>query len=182
MQCECCGKEHDGSYASGRFCSSYCAKKYVSINYANTAEKKKQKSEKLKGRKQPNKKKKSEDGYRRQGLTAHRRNEMLRSKQTFEELSDRFKKERLLKEQNNKCAFCEIVFLWMGEILVSHLHHKDANRANKSRSNCELLCPNCHSITKNWGFKNRHHTEGSKKRIGLNSKVQEVWDRKKGRI
>lgn len=29
--CEFCGKEHDGSYGSGRFCSSHCSKKYASI-------------------------------------------------------------------------------------------------------------------------------------------------------
>ena len=27
-KCEYCGKEHDGSYGSGRFCSSKCARKY----------------------------------------------------------------------------------------------------------------------------------------------------------
>ena len=28
MKCEKCGKDHDGSYASGRFCSKKCAKSY----------------------------------------------------------------------------------------------------------------------------------------------------------
>ena len=27
-KCEYCGKEHDGSFGSGRFCCSDCAKKY----------------------------------------------------------------------------------------------------------------------------------------------------------
>ena len=27
-KCEYCGKEHDGSYGSGRFCSSKCARRY----------------------------------------------------------------------------------------------------------------------------------------------------------
>lgn len=34
--CECCGKEHDGSYGSGRFCSDHCRRVYsgkrVNIN------------------------------------------------------------------------------------------------------------------------------------------------------
>lgn len=30
--CEYCGKEHDGSYGSGRFCSKYCAHKYIAKN------------------------------------------------------------------------------------------------------------------------------------------------------
>jgi predicted nucleic acid-binding Zn ribbon protein len=32
MKCEKCGKEHDGSYGSGRFCSSYCARSYSTAN------------------------------------------------------------------------------------------------------------------------------------------------------
>lgn len=33
MKCEKCGKEHDGSYGSGRFCSSKCARSYsTSLN------------------------------------------------------------------------------------------------------------------------------------------------------
>ena len=41
--CENCGNEHDGSYGSGRFCSRICATSYSS-KFANTDEKKKQKS------------------------------------------------------------------------------------------------------------------------------------------
>ena len=29
MKCENCGKEHDGSYGSGRFCSKLCAHSFV---------------------------------------------------------------------------------------------------------------------------------------------------------
>lgn len=38
MICENCGKEHDGTYASGRFCSKECAKSYSTknINYKET--------------------------------------------------------------------------------------------------------------------------------------------------
>lgn len=32
MKCENCGKEHDGSYGSGRFCSKKCAKSFSSSN------------------------------------------------------------------------------------------------------------------------------------------------------
>ena len=30
LRCEFCGKEHDGSFGSGRFCSSECSTKYSS--------------------------------------------------------------------------------------------------------------------------------------------------------
>lgn len=45
--CKICNKEHDKNYGIGVFCSMICAKKYSS-SYANTEEKRKQKSEKLK--------------------------------------------------------------------------------------------------------------------------------------
>jgi hypothetical protein len=32
MKCEKCGKEHDGSYGSGRFCSAICARSYSTAN------------------------------------------------------------------------------------------------------------------------------------------------------
>ena len=40
MICENCGKEHDGSYASGRFCSLKCARSFSTktINYADLKE------------------------------------------------------------------------------------------------------------------------------------------------
>lgn len=35
MICENCGKEHDGSYGSGRFCSKECARSYSSKQNKN---------------------------------------------------------------------------------------------------------------------------------------------------
>ena len=32
MICEKCGKEHNGSYSSGRFCSSACTRSYATTN------------------------------------------------------------------------------------------------------------------------------------------------------
>ena len=32
MICEYCGKEHNGSYGSGRFCSEECARSYSTKN------------------------------------------------------------------------------------------------------------------------------------------------------
>lgn len=29
MKCQNCNKEHDGSYGSGRFCSSHCARSFA---------------------------------------------------------------------------------------------------------------------------------------------------------
>jgi len=34
------------------------------------------------------------------------------------------------------------------------MHHKDGNRSNNKEDNLELLCPNCHSLTDNFGILN----------------------------
>ena len=35
--CECCGKKHDHTYGSGRFCSEECKNKYIGIRVSNSA-------------------------------------------------------------------------------------------------------------------------------------------------
>lgn len=44
---------------------------------------------------------------------------------------------------------------WYGEKLVCHLHHKNGNRKDNRIDNWEILCPNCHSLTKNYAGKGR---------------------------
>lgn len=80
----------------------------------------------------------------------------------FEKLTKGMQKRVLLKEQDNKCKLCNREFMWMGKILIPHLHHKDGNRKNISRGNSELICPNCHSQTDNYCSKNAS-VEGRKK-------------------
>ena len=50
MICEKCGKEHNGLYGSGRFCSSTCARSYATTN-TNRNKINEKISNKLKGRK-----------------------------------------------------------------------------------------------------------------------------------
>lgn len=49
-------------------------------------------------------------------------------------------KERVRNRQDGKCVSCHrIPPRW-------EYHHRDGNRSNNSLSNCEGLCPNCHSV------------------------------------
>lgn len=48
MKCETCGKEHDGSYGSGRFCCQSCARSFSTKNNRTNINKKVSKS--LKGK------------------------------------------------------------------------------------------------------------------------------------
>jgi hypothetical protein len=46
----------------------------------------------------------------------------------------------------NKCGIDK----WLGEDIILEIEHKDGDRKNNSKSNLELLCPNCHSQTKTY--------------------------------
>lgn len=64
----------------------------------------------------------------------------------------------LFRINNNQCSKCG----W-GEInpftnlVPLEVEHKDGNYKNNRPENLELLCPNCHSLTKNYRGANRGH-------------------------
>jgi Zn finger protein HypA/HybF involved in hydrogenase expression len=64
-------------------------------------------------------------------------------------------KNRLIEEgvKENRCEKCGHDE-WMGEPLTIELHHLDGNKYNNLMENLQLLCPNCHSQTKNFRAKN----------------------------
>ena len=45
------------------------------------------------------------------------------------------------------------------------LHHIDGIHTNNVLSNCVLLCPNCHSMTDNYKFKNSHKSTRNRKKV-----------------
>lgn len=62
----------------------------------------------------------------------------------------------LLQKFDNKCSICG----WNKKHPVSntsplHVHHKDGNTKNNLEDNLDLLCPNCHSLTENFGSRNK---------------------------
>lgn len=38
---------------------------------------------------------------------------------------------------------------------ILQIHHKDGNASNTSENNLEVLCPNCHAMTENFGSRNK---------------------------
>lgn len=74
-----------------------------------------------------------------------------------------FKLKQLLLKHNikeNKCECCGISE-WQGKPINCELHHKDGNRFNHSLENLTILCPNCHSQTENFRFKQGKKNEKS---------------------
>lgn len=55
--------------------------------------------------------------------------------------------------KENKCECCGINE-WNGKPITLQLHHKNGNPRDNCLENLEVLCPNCHSQTDNYGSKN----------------------------
>ncbi len=85
---------------------------------------------------------------------AHR-NACLLKRKEIKSLNDKNQiKRRLIEERGYGCEHCNLSE-WFKEPIVLELHRKISGIPYSQIDDCELLCPNCHSLTDNW------------KRIGL---------------
>lgn len=68
-----------------------------------------------------------------------------------------------------KCEVCGCDGNWYGKKITLQLHHIDGDNKNNVMDNLQILCPNCHSVTDNYGFKNKrnYNTLGDNKYIDL---------------
>lgn len=69
-------------------------------------------------------------------------------------------RERLINEgiKERKCEICGIEN-WLCKNLSFSLHHKDGNRKNNKLYNLQILCPNCHTQTDNYGKKKKNKVQ-----------------------
>lgn len=72
----------------------------------------------------------------------------------FDSLKWDYKRQKILLEQDYKCAACGIKE-WQGQQLSLEIDHKDGNNEHDTRENLHALCPNCHSLTKNFRGRNK---------------------------
>ena len=63
-------------------------------------------------------------------------------------------KRRLIEEglKEDKCEICKISY-WNGQKLTLQLHHINGDHNDNRLENLQILCPNCHSLTENYGNK-----------------------------
>ena len=65
----------------------------------------------------------------------------------------------LFEKHNNSCELCgwNQVNPYTGTVPLQ-IHHIDGNCKNNSEENLQLLCPNCHALTDNYGSRNKNAT------------------------
>lgn len=156
MKCESCNKKHDGSYGSGRFCSSRCARGFSTKNKREEINKKVSKS--LLGKKHnfnPSYVFSNEDRKKAAKSLAIRNREI-----TIEKINEgKYVKSAtlrpiLLEWQNNKCAICGMEPYWNDKPIVFDIDHIDGDSSNYNKRNLRAVCPNCHRQTETFGGKN----------------------------
>ena len=70
----------------------------------------------------------------------------------------------LFNKYNNSCQLCgwNQVNQYTGKIPLQ-IHHIDGDCTNNKEDNLQLLCPNCHSLTENFGSRNKNCTRIDKR-------------------
>ena len=112
---------------------------------------------------------------------SHLPNRTILQRQTLDEIlvensnyqSSKLKK-RLIEAglKEDRCEECGIGNEWNGKPLTLQVHHINGNHKDNRIENLQILCPNCHTQTENYGTKNikRHnHCADCGKEIALNS-------------
>ena len=70
----------------------------------------------------------------------------------------------LFNKYNNSCQLCgwNQVNQYTGRVPLQ-IHHIDGDCTNNKEDNLQLLCPNCHSLTENFGSRNKNCTRIDKR-------------------
>lgn len=65
-------------------------------------------------------------------------------------------RKKLIEEniKEERCENCKLE-IWMYSKIPLELHHKDGDTFNNNINNLQILCPNCHAQTENYGSKNK---------------------------
>ena len=81
-------------------------------------------------------------------------------------LSERIR-QYLFEKYNNSCQICgwNKVNEHTGNVPLQ-IHHIDGDCTNNKEENLQLLCPNCHALTENFGSRNKNAAKGRSKYFG----------------
>ena len=145
--CKHCGKELDFDHRNNQFCSQSCAATYNNL-------------------KRPKKDRPSKENQLRAANVNFEKwlngeNYVIRGFNI-----PRLVRRYLLNIHNNKCQCCG----WGGPHPITgniplSIHHIDGDCTNNRINNLQLLCPNCHSLTPNFGNLNKNSKRFHKKKL-----------------
>jgi 5-methylcytosine-specific restriction endonuclease McrA len=158
MICENCGIDHDGSFGSGRFCSSKCARSFSTKNKRHEINKKVSAS--LTGRKlSESHVEKIKQLWETDAFRNHPRRQPTPIEKVLVEngpFTSKYVKDRIINEgiKSYICEECGIDS-YKGKPLTLQLHHVNGVHNDHRIENLQILCPNCHSQTDNFAGKNR---------------------------
>lgn len=152
MLCEKCFKDHDGSYGSGRFCSSVCARSFSTSRARKDINRRV--SEKLSGRKRNLTEEQRAVVSEQLAVARKMRSPQPYQQRPFDALSLDYKRIRIIEDQDGHCANCN-VDEWFGLPIILELDHINGDRSDNRRENLRCLCPNCHSLTPTWRGRNK---------------------------
>lgn len=79
----------------------------------------------------------------------------------------KFIKKYMYEKANYKCEKCGFSGTnpYTGKTILQ-IHHIDGNCLNNDESNLQVLCPNCHAMTENFGSRNKNATPGRSRYFG----------------
>jgi len=138
-KCENCEKEHDGTYGSGRFCSSICARSFSTKEKRieiNEAVSKKLTKDKYNGLTK-------QQFIQRENVEKHASYQRETDITTLYDLSKRTIS-KILKRMKLPCSKCG----WYVEGVVGDIHHilERKNGGTDEHNNLTYVCPNCHRL------------------------------------
>lgn len=156
-----CSLDANPSFGSGKFCSRKCANaRNFSVETKSKISNSLKQSAKLNANKPKRKLTDEELAKWRESIKKTYKNKY--DSMSFDELSIWKKRDRLISEQQGKCADCGLSE-WKSQPISLELDHKDGNTDNNSRENLWMICPNCHSTTDTWRGRNKPRLNGENK-------------------
>lgn len=190
MRCEVCQQIHDGSYGTSRFCSQKCAKSSSTrASRKNINQKVSEKLRKFPlvsddefSRLVPQVNSWAElfrklhiqkmgcnyEYARRKALELQLDTSHFKKNKTKEEIfQPDIEKPKRLKEwlikigRKYECSECFLGPTWNDKALTIQVDHIDGNPRNNIESNLRFLCPNCHSQTDTFCWKNAKRSNAS---------------------
>lgn len=155
--CLYCGKE---IFPNRKFCNHSCAASYNNQGVVRNGEKKNSKC--LYCGKELEKWQKNFCCHEHNNM--YKQEEYIKKWKNGEERGIRgkygiatFVRNYMFLKNNNKCEKCNKNFInpYTNKSILQ-IHHIDGDCTNNSEDNLQLLCPNCHAMTENFGSRNKN--------------------------